>query len=66
MKIASKQKGVKIRSANPSFNYRFREADVPIDVPEEHAKKILRNPTFYKWDKKSTEPTKLNTSNPSK
>lgn len=51
VKIASKQAGLKAKSANPRFNYYFEKANEPVEVEEEHAKKILRNPTFYEVGK---------------
>ena len=47
MKISSKQKGIRVKSSNPSFNYTFKEADKWIEIPEEHSIKILKNPNFY-------------------
>lgn len=51
MKIASKQEGIKVKSAYPSFNYRFDKVDEYIEVLDEHAIKILKNPLFYSDDK---------------
>ncbi len=47
MLVASKQGDVRIFSSNPSFNYFFQEANVPIEVEEAHVEKILRNLDFY-------------------
>jgi 5'-3' exonuclease len=47
VKIASKQGNVRIKSMNPSFVYTFPDADIPIEVREDHVDKILRNKNFY-------------------
>ena len=36
---------------NPEFKYFFHEADKPVEVEKEHAEKILKNDTFYKYTK---------------
>ena len=51
MKICSKQPDLTIKSAYPKFKYRFPEADKPVEVEDEHAEKILKNPTFYEAKK---------------
>ena len=56
--ICSKQSGLRLYSSRPNFNYFFREADVPIEVQESHAKKILRNPDFYIFKGKVPKKTK--------
>ena len=61
MKIASKSSNICIKSVNPHFKYRFKEAGVPISVEESHIEKILRNSDFYESDKAIklvTKPTK--------
>lgn len=49
MKIISKQQGLNV--IVDGFTYHFE--DKPIEVPEEHAKKILMNPTFEEYKEKS-------------
>ena len=64
MKIASKQP-CKLKSNSPKFNYKWKEADEPIEVKEEHTEKVLRNPNFYESNKevkkevKSTKKTNI-------
>jgi predicted membrane protein len=55
VKIASRQGNVKIKSMKPSFVYTFSEPDLPIEVNEEHAEKILRNKNFYISEEKSVK-----------
>ena len=52
MKIACKAAYVCIKSNVPKFKYHFKEADVPVEVEDEHTEKILLNSDFYKSDKK--------------
>lgn len=52
VKISSKQPEVRIRSSYPSFFYFFKDADVPVEVEESHAEKILSNSNFYISDGK--------------
>ena len=67
MKIACKQSNICIKSNVPKFKYRFKEADVPIEVEDEHTEKILLNSDFYKSDKKiATVPEKVKKSVPKK
>jgi len=58
VKIRSKQGGLKIQSTNPYFEYVFESETTTIDVPEEHAAKILANTTFYKVEDNSEEDKK--------
>jgi len=51
VKVASKVSGLNVNSVRPSFKYTFEEAGEPIEMPENHAKKILRNASFYISDK---------------
>ncbi len=51
MKVASKQKGLTIKSTVPSFKYKFKKADDPVEMPKEHAEKVLRNSNFYEYGK---------------
>lgn len=55
MQIASKQAGLKVKSASPRFNYYFKEADEPLEVEKEHVEKILKNPNFYEFGKVKKE-----------
>lgn len=57
MKIASKVKGIKVNSTRPRFTYYFAN-DNPIEMPESHAEKLLRNSTFYISDKQVEKPKK--------
>lgn len=68
MKIASIQSNICIKSNNPKFKYKFKQADVPLEVEESHIKKILANKDFYESDaqipeepKKSKKPKKEKT-----
>lgn len=47
IKVASKTPDLIVRSGNPRFKYEFKEEDVPLDMPENHAEKVLRNNNFY-------------------
>lgn len=58
MKIASKQGNVRVFSSNPSFTYFFKDADVPVEIQESHAEKILRNPDFYEFEGELPKETK--------
>ncbi len=51
IKIACDVAGVNISSVKPSFKYTFIEAGRPLEIPENHAKKILKNSDFYISDK---------------
>ncbi len=51
MKVASKQSNICIKSNNPKFKYRFKQADIPLEVEDEHLDKILMNGDFYISDK---------------
>lgn len=53
VKIASIQGDIRAKSIEPRFNYFFKEADVPIEVNKEHVEKILKNKTFYEFEKRS-------------
>ena len=55
MKICSKEGGLFVTQVG----IQFPAADVPIEVDDETAKVILRNPTFYEYKgKKKVEETK--------
>lgn len=51
VKVASKISGLNVYSVKARFKYNFGEAGDPIEMPENHAKKILRNTDFYVSDK---------------
>jgi len=51
IKIASKLPGIRVKSINPRFSYMYQEADVPFEMPQNHAEKILKNDNFYISDK---------------
>ena len=51
IKVACRVFGLVISSVRPSFRYFFGEIGEPIEMPESHAKKILRNSDFYLSDK---------------
>ena len=51
MRIACKQSNICIKSNIPNFKYRFGKADVPLEVDDDHAEKILMNGDFYESDK---------------
>jgi len=54
VKVRSKQPGIKVSHNGPvSFKYGF-ETD-PIEMPEEHAKILLKNPTFERVNTKKKE-----------
>ncbi len=57
MKVASSQGGLTVKSSVPAFKYKFKKADDPIEMPKEHAEKVLRNKTFYEFGK-ATRKTK--------
>ncbi len=58
MKIASIQEGLTVKSRVPSFVYKFKKADEPIEMPKEHAEKVLRNGNFYEFGKSTKKPKK--------
>lgn len=62
MKIMSKTPGLLIKSNNPRFVYHFQSE--PLEVPEEHAKKILKNSNFYKVDADFTKVKKSSKNKP--
>jgi len=66
MKIMSKTPGLFIKSVNPRFVYKFENES--LEIPEEHAEKILKNKNFYKVDKHTirSEKSPQNKPNPSK
>lgn len=64
MKIMSKTPGVFVRSVNPRFVYYFLSE--PLEVPNEHADKILKNSNFYKVDKDFKTSKKSPQNKPSK
>lgn len=47
VKVACKVSGIGISSTRPSFKYSFGKVGESIEMPESHAKKILRNSDFY-------------------
>ena len=51
IKVASKNSNMRVLSVRPSFKYDFKVSGEPIEMPESHAKKILRNSDFYLSDK---------------
>jgi len=51
IKVASDVSGITVISVIPNFNYYFAKAEEPIEMPESHAEKILRNSSFYLSDK---------------
>ena len=51
IKVACNTPGIRVNSVKPSFKYTFKEIGIPIEMPENHAKKILRNTDFYISDK---------------
>ncbi|KKM07980.1 hypothetical protein LCGC14_1728550, partial [marine sediment metagenome] len=51
VKIACNVSGIGVNSTVPGFRYMFEEAGVPLEIREDHAKKILRNKDFYISDK---------------
>ncbi len=51
VKVASKISGLNVNSVRPEFKYTFGEIGEPIEMPENHAKKILKNDDFYISDK---------------
>ena len=51
VKVASNVSGLKVISFSPSFKYTFEKVGEPIEVPEDHAKKMLKNGHFYVSDK---------------
>ena len=50
IKVAHNTPGIRVNSVKPGFKYTF-EAGIPIEMPESHAKKILKNTDFYISDK---------------
>ena len=55
MQICSKEKGLCVKSSFPKFKYRFKEANVPVEIEESHVEKILKNPTFYEAGKENVK-----------
>ncbi len=47
VKVACNVSGLRVNSVKPSFKYTFEKAGEPIEMPENHAEKILRNTDFY-------------------
>ena len=47
IKIASKLPGMRVKSFNPKFDYKFDKADVPLEMPKDHADKVLKNSNFF-------------------
>ena len=46
-KVASKVAGLNVNSSFPPFSYFFEKADIPIEMPEAAAEKLLKNEVFY-------------------
>lgn len=53
--ICSKQSGILVVSSKPNFRYKFKKADSPLEVKEEHCEKILRNSNFYEAGKEQAK-----------
>ena len=51
IKVVCRVPGVSIMSTRPSFRYDFGKVGEPIEMPESHAKKILKNSDFDISDK---------------
>ena len=51
VKVACNVSGIRVNSVKPGFKYTFEKAGEPIEIPEDHAKKILKNTDFYISDK---------------
>ena len=51
VKVACDVSGLRVNSVKPSFKYTFEEVGEPIEMPEDHANKILRNTNFHVSDK---------------
>jgi len=51
IKVAYNVSGVSVNSVRPGFRYTFGEVGEPIEMPENHAKKILKNSDFYVSDR---------------
>ena len=51
IKVASKISGLNVSSVKPAFKYTFGEVGYPREMPENHAKKILKNSDFYMSDR---------------
>lgn len=47
VKVACNVSGISVNSVKPGFRYTFGEVGEPIEMPENHAKKILKNSDFY-------------------
>ena len=66
VKVASRTPGLNVVSSNPRFRYFFEEKDVPLEIPESHAKKILKNSNFYISDEKAKKVRKAPQNKPEK
>jgi len=64
IKIASEVFGLNVSSIRPSFNYYFGHVGETIEMPESHAKKILRNSNFYISDKSVKKVEKVSQDKP--
>ena len=51
MKVACRQSNICIKSNNPKFKYKFKQAGVPLEVEESHLDKLLMNGDFHISDK---------------
>lgn len=56
MKINTDQKGITVNYSRPGFPYFFNGE--PIEVPDENAKIILRNKSFYIVEEKEKKASK--------
>ncbi len=59
VKVACNVSGLRINSVKPGFKYTFGEVGEPIEMPESHAKKILKNADFYISDKQVKKSEKV-------
>ncbi len=64
VKVAHNVSGIRVNSTNPGFKYTFGQAGEPIEMPENHAKKLLKNSDFYISDKPIKKPKKVSQINP--
>ena len=59
--VKSKQKGIIAKRTVPPFKYYF--GDKPVKMPEEHARYLIKNPTFSIVDKVDKEVPDLDNMN---
>lgn len=64
VKIASKTSGLNAVSSNPRFKYFFRKEYSPLEVPENHAEKLLGNSNFYISDENIKKVKKVSQTKP--